>query len=119
MSSGQQMNHFLKCCGIKDAHEKTDSQGSKSSKSHGGGKSSSNPKKDKGDKHSEEEKCDKPCRLESKSGSKTTSHEQVQESPCHSLRIAGSSVEGGHHKSHKKFKKCSKKLHKSHKKLHQ
>ena len=45
MSSGQQMKkHFLKCRGIKAACKKTDSQGSKSSKSHGSGESSSKPK---------------------------------------------------------------------------
>ena len=107
---------------IKDVHEKTDSLGSKSSKSHGSGKSSSKPKKDKdkkdkGDKRGEEEKGDKLCRSESKSGSKTASQEQVLQSPHHSQRIAGSSSEGGHHhKSHKKSKKHGKKSHKSHKK---
>ena len=103
--------HFLKCHSIKNAHEKTDLQGSMSSKSHCGGESSSKPKKDKkdkGDKHSKEEKGVKPCRLESKSGSKTASQEQVLESQHHSQCLAGSSTEGGHHKSHKKSKKCGK-----------
>ena len=116
MSSGQQMKkHFLKCCGIKGACEKTDSQGSKSSKSHGSGESSSKPKKDKGDKHGDEEKGDKPCGSESKSGSKTASQEQVLESLHHSKCLAGSSTEGSHDKSHKKSKKCGQKSHKSHK----
>ena len=123
MSSGQQMKKdFLKCCGIKDACKKTDLQGSKLSKSHGSGKSSSKPKKDKkdkGDKCGKEEKGDKLCRLESKSSSKMASQEQVLESPHCSLHTAGSSAEGGHHKSHKKSKKHGKKSHKSHKKLHQ
>ena len=121
-SSGQQMKkHFLNCCGIKDACNQTDSQGNKLSKSHGSGKSSSKPKKDKkdkGDKCSKEEKGHKPHGSESKSSSKTASQEQVLESPYHSLHIAGFSVEGGHHKSHKKLKKHGKKLHKSHKKSH-
>ena len=109
MSSSQQMKkHFLKCHGIKDTHEKMDLQGSKSSKSHGSGESSSKPKKDKGDKCSKQEKGDKPCGSESKSGSKTTSQEQVLESLHHSQCIAGSSPEGGHHKSHKKLKKHGK-----------
>ena len=75
MSSGQQMKkHFLKCRGIKDMHKQTDSQGSKLSKPHGGGKSSNKPKKDKknmGDKHHKaqewQEKGHKPCGSESKS----------------------------------------------------
>ena len=116
-SFGQQMKkHFLKCCEIKDMHEKTDSQGSKSSKSHGGGKCSSKPKKDKGHKCSKEEKGDKPHRSDSKSSSKTASQEQVKESPHCSKCLAGSSTEGGHHKSDKKSKKHGKKSHKSHKK---
>ena len=86
--------------------------------SHGSGESSSKPK-DKGDKHGNKEKGDKPRGLECKSGSKTASQEQVQESPCCSLHLAGSSAEGGHHKSHKKSKKHGKKSHKSHKKSHQ
>ena len=73
-------------------------------------------KKDKGDKCGNEEKGDKPHGLESKSGSKTASQEQVQESLHHSQCLAGSSTEGSHHKSHKKSKKHGKKLHKSHKK---
>ena len=53
------------------------------------------------------------------------SKEQVQESPCHSLHLAGSSTAGGsqgdvgkvpcNHQRHKKLKKHGKK---SHKKLH-
>ena len=120
-SSAQQMKkHFLKCAGIKDVCEKTDSQGSKSSKSHGGGESSSKPKKDKNkkdkdDKCGEKEKDDKPCGSES--GNKAASQEQVLESLHHrSLRIAESTAEGSHHKSHKKSKKHGTKSHKSHKK---
>ena len=75
--------HFLKCHGIKDMCEQMDSQGSKSSKPHGSGKSSSKPKKDKGDKCGKEEKGDKPHRLESKSGNKAASQVQVLESLHH------------------------------------
>ena len=110
---------FLKCCSIKDTCKQMDSQASKSFKPHDGGESSSKPKKDKkekGDKHGEEEKGDKLCRSESKSCNKAASQEQVLESPHHSKCIAESRAEGGHHKSHKKLKKCGKK---SHKKSHQ
>ena len=113
---------FLKCHCIKYICKKTDLQGSRSSKSHGGGESSSKhkkDKKDKGDTHGKEEKGDKLCGLESKSSSKTTSQEQVLESLHCSQDIARSSTEGGHHKSHKKSKKCGKKSHKCHKKLRQ
>ena len=123
VSSGQQMKkHFLKCYCIRDAHEKTHLQGSRSSKSRGCGKSSSKPKKnkkDKCDKCGEEGKGDKPHRSESKSSSKTASQEQVQESLHHSQCIPGSNAEGSHHKSHKKLMKHGKKSHKSHKKSHQ
>ena len=52
----------------------------------------------------------------SKSGGKTTSQEQVLESLHRSQCIAGSSPEGGHHKSHKKSTKRGQKYRKSHKK---
>ena len=97
-SSGQQMKkHFLKCHGIK---------------LQGSGEPSSKSKKDKGDKHSDEEKGNNPCGLESKSGCKMTSQEQAQESLHCSKHLAGSSVAGSSHQSHRKSKKCSKKLHK-------
>ena len=68
--------HFLKCSGIKDACKKTNSQGSKLPKSQGGGEPSSKSKKDRGDKHGNEEKDDKLHGWESKSGGKTASQEQ-------------------------------------------
>ena len=80
------------------------------SKSHGGGESSRKPKKNKGDKCSEEKKGDKPHGSESKSDSKMVSQEQVLESPHHSLQIAGSSTEEGLNKSYKKSKKHGKKI---------
>ena len=117
--------HFLKCGGIKDTCEKMDSQGSKLSKPHGSGKSSSKPKKDKKDKKDKDDKCgekekdDKPCRSESKSGNKAASQEQVLESLHHcSLCIAESTAEGSHHITRvtRSPRSVAKSLHKSHKK---
>ena len=113
--------HFLKCDGLKDVCKKMDSKGSKSSKSHGEGKPNGKPKKDNKDKKDKDDKCgkkdDKPCRSESKSSNKAASQKQVLESLHCSQCIAESTAGGGHHKSHKKLRKCSKKLHKSHKKM--
>ena len=123
VTSGQQMKKdFLKCHGITDACEKPDLQDNKSLKSKGSGESGSKSKKDKGDKCSDKEKDDKSRKLESKTGGKVASQEQVQESQHHSSHLAGSSTAGGSqgdmgkaphsHWSHKKSKKCGKKLHK-------
>ena len=131
--SGQQMKkHFLKCCGISDACEKPDSQGStsdggqsggKPSKTHHSGYSGPKDKKDKGDLCGNEEKSDKRHGLkESKTDDKAASQDDSQDSPHQSTCLAGLSATGGSqedvdrvlctHWSHKKVKKCGKSLHK-------
>ena len=92
--------------GPKEACEKADPKGSKSSKPHGSEQSGHKPKKgkkDKDDKHGE--KDDKPHGSDSKSGNKAASQEQVLESPHHSKCIVGSTSGGGHHKKSKKHGK--------------
>ena len=105
--------HFLKCCSIKDACKKTDSQGSKS-KSAGQWRSlAASPRRTRVTSAVVmRRKATSQVGQSPKLVAKQPLKEQVQESLHHSKCLAGSSSEGGHHWSHKKSKKHSKKSHK-------
>ena len=91
-------------------------------KLHGSGESGTKSRKDKGDKHGDKEKGNRPCGSDSKTDSKGASQEEIQKSLHHSSCLAVSSTVSGSqedvgkaprsHQSHKKSKKHGKSSHK-------